>query len=75
MNGDAREFRLGWRGDVLWVRCAECCRIVRGRIPALGDGTGAFPYQHRPPGSRTSRGRCAGAYRIISTLDGETELQ
>lgn len=34
-------------GTFGWVVCPECDRVVAGRIPKDGDGTGGRPHRHR----------------------------
>jgi hypothetical protein len=40
------------------VKCKHCTRMIKGRVPAGGDGSALFPYRHKNLSGRD----CSGVY-------------
>ena len=49
-----------------WVRCPTCRKVVRGRVPKGGDGTGLRPVWHKMASALLGRSYpCDGRFETV----------
>lgn len=67
-----KKYESAWTYDC--VRCAECGRVVKGRIPRegrlMGDGTVLMPRRHKPPRAAAVRDTGVGDFLEFPPGDG-----